>query len=269
MKEEVCLVTGGFDPLHRGHIEYFQSAKESSEYLIVGLNSDEWLLRKKDYLFMSFKERKALVENIKPVDHVIAFNDDDDSACDAIKKCLTLSKKVVFANGGDRHRDNTPEAIKYSDDANVEFLYGVGGADKINSSSWMIDNFIRDYSSNFNTTLSNSENTIIAPWGSHTSFINEQGFKVKQLNVQSGGVLSLQKHEHRSEHWVVVKGQATVEINSKISEVNSGEYVFIPLQSIHRLSNNQKEELVVIEVQCGEILEESDITRYEDNYGRG
>jgi cytidyltransferase-like protein len=269
MKEEICLVTGGFDPLHRGHIEYFKSAKKTSQYLIVGLNSDSWLCRKKKYLFMPLVERKAIVENLQFVDEVITFNDDDDSANNAISKCLEVSKKVIFANGGDRQKDNTPELIQYGDNNDVEFLYGIGGSNKINSSSWMIDTFIKDYSAAMGPEILKNDNTIIAPWGHHTSFIDSKGFKVKQLNVKPGAQLSLQKHEHRSEHWVVVQGKATVELDSDISIVSPGNHIFIPLQSVHRLTNNDDKELIVVEVQCGDILEESDITRFEDSYGRG
>ncbi|MDA9925340.1 adenylyltransferase/cytidyltransferase family protein [Gammaproteobacteria bacterium] len=268
MKEKICLVTGGFDPLHRGHIEYFKAAKKSSKYLVVGLNSDDWLIRKKKYLFMPVNERRAIIENLKFVDAVIEFDDKDNSACDAIYECLKFSKKVIFANGGDRGKENTPELKQFSENQSVEFIYEIGGKEKINSSSWMVDDFINHYASSIKTDHFISTEKIIAPWGEHSAFIDEAGFKVKQLNVNPGGKLSLQKHEHRSEHWVVVRGQATVEIDSKISLVNSGEYVFIPLHSIHRLSNEHTEELIVIEVQCGKILEESDITRYEDYYGR-
>ena len=76
--KRIVLVTGGFDPIHSGHIEYFNSAKRFGDELIVGLNSDEWLTRKKGKAFMPFKERKAIIESLKMVDKVIDFDDSDD-----------------------------------------------------------------------------------------------------------------------------------------------------------------------------------------------
>ena len=104
---QVVLVTGGFDPLHSGHIAYLNAAKEISDYLIVGINSDEWLLSKKN-IFMPLK-RKAVIENLKAVDKSIAFNDSDGTAIDAINICKDMSEKVFFANGGDRSEKNIPE----------------------------------------------------------------------------------------------------------------------------------------------------------------
>jgi D-beta-D-heptose 7-phosphate kinase/D-beta-D-heptose 1-phosphate adenosyltransferase len=84
------LVTGGFDPLHSGHIEYFKAAAALGDWLVVGLNSDKWLARKKGQPFMPFEERKAIVENLSCVNQVIDFNDDDGTACDAIQKTLLM-----------------------------------------------------------------------------------------------------------------------------------------------------------------------------------
>lgn len=268
MNKKVCLVTGGFDPLHRGHIEYFKSAKNIADYLIVGVNSDCWLQRKKTLAFMPIDERIAIIENLTVVDEVISFNDDDNSACAAISICLEKYKEIIFANGGDRGSSNTPEQEKFNDDARVDFRYGVGGENKINSSSWLIKNFTDSFIESYLPKGLSKVSTIQAPWGHHTAFIDDKGFKVKQLNVDSGGILSLQKHEHRSEHWVVVRGTATVEVDDIKKDYVEGEYVFIPFQSVHRLSNNHEMELIVIEVQCGAVLEESDITRLEDSYGR-
>ncbi len=78
----------------------------------------------------------------------------------------------------------------------------------------------------------------------------------------------MQKHRHRTEHWIVVRGQATIEVDEKKFTLEAGEYSYIPLGSKHRLSNESNEDLIIIEVQCGEILEESDIIRFDDNYGR-
>ena len=206
--------------------------------------------------------------NLANVSKVINFDDKDNSAIDAINLCLNEFDKVIFANGGDRGKDNTPELSKFNDNDRVDFQYSVGGSEKKNSSSWISSNFISDYLfSNFKIDYRNL-NLIKAPWGSHLSIIDSAGYKLKQLNVDPGGILSLQRHQHRSEHWVIVRGQATVEIDNTKQIYHPGDYVFIPLKSIHRLSNDGTNELIVIEVQCGEILEESDIERLEDSYGR-
>ena len=140
--KRIVLVTGGFDPIHSGHIEYFNSAKSFGDELIVGLNSDEWLTRKKGKAFMPFKERKAIIESLKMVDKVIDFDDSDDTANLAIYNIgSTLGKgdKLVFANGGDRTNQSTPEYKLYNNYPWIEFEFGVGGENKMNSSSWILD----------------------------------------------------------------------------------------------------------------------------------
>ena len=139
--EKVSLVTGGFDPIHSGHISYFKRAKDLSNYLVVGVNTEEWLTRKKGQYFQSWKERAEIIRHLDMVDAVISWDDEDDSACGAIAKCLEIAQTVVFANGGDRGKDNTPEIDKYDDHPNVEFAWGVGGDDKMNSSSWILHGY--------------------------------------------------------------------------------------------------------------------------------
>ena len=139
--EKVSLVTGGFDPIHSGHISYFKRAKDLSNYLVVGINTEEWLTRKKGQYFQSWKERAEIIRHLDMVDAVISWNDEDDSACGAIAKCLEIAQTVVFANGGDRGKDNTPEIDKYDDHPNVQFAWSVGGDDKMNSSSWILHGY--------------------------------------------------------------------------------------------------------------------------------
>ena len=134
----VTIVTGGFDPLHSGHIAYFKAAKELGNSLCVGVNSDEWLTRKKGKPFMPMSERMTIIKELKCIDFAIEFNDKDGSACDAIKMALDIFDKVLFCNGGDRGSVNTPEYNEYRNDKRVEFKWGVGGNDKKNSSSWIL-----------------------------------------------------------------------------------------------------------------------------------
>lgn len=136
---KIVLVTGGFDPLHRGHIEYFKAAKKLGDKLIVGVNSDSWLTRKKGRPFLTIKDRVAIIENLKMVDNCILFNDNDGTAIEAIHNIRRLFPDdiIVFANGGDRTKDNIPEMV-FND---VEFVFGVGGTEKINSSSDILKNW--------------------------------------------------------------------------------------------------------------------------------
>ena len=139
--EKVSLVTGGFDPIHSGHLRYFERAKDFSDYLIVGLNGDPWLKRKKGQYFQCWTERADIIRHLDMVDAVISWDDADDSAIGAISKCLEISDKVIFCNGGDRIKTNTPEIMGYGDDPRVEFKFGIGGEDKMNSSSWILHDY--------------------------------------------------------------------------------------------------------------------------------
>ena len=136
---KVVLVTGGFDPLHIGHIAYFKAAKKLGTKLIVGINSDDWLTRKKGRCFMPFEERVEIINELAVVDQVIGFEDEDDTACQAIFHTLcTQTGKIIFANGGDRTEQNIPEMKIYGDHPSVEFVFGVGG-DKKKSSSQILE----------------------------------------------------------------------------------------------------------------------------------
>lgn len=133
------IVSGGFDPIHEGHIAMIKDAASKSNGVILLLNSDAWLCRKKGKNFMDFKSRKVVCENIKGVIEAYGFDDSDGSACDGIK--ITREKypdsELIFANGGDRVKENIPEGAaceKY----NVKLEFGVGGSNKANSSSWIL-----------------------------------------------------------------------------------------------------------------------------------
>lgn len=135
----IVVATGGFDPVHSGHIRYLNAAKKLGDILVVGVNSNSWLQRKKGQYFMSITDRVMIIENLKMVDHCILFDDNDGTAIEAIRnvKLLYPNDKIIFANGGDRTKDNIPEMV--FDD--VEFVFGVGGFDKMNSSSVLLKNW--------------------------------------------------------------------------------------------------------------------------------
>ena len=109
---------------------------------------------------------------------------------------------------------------------------------------------------------------IFRPWGNYESVIDDIKWKVKMITVKPNEQLSLQKHKHRSEHWVVVKGQALVQVDNKKMILEENQSAYIPRGSKHRLSNNINVPLIIIEVQTGSYLGEDDIERFEDNYGR-
>lgn len=134
------IVSGGFDPIHEGHIEMIKSSAQASDGVIALVNSDEWLKRKKGKNFQTIFTRKTILENIKGVVDVLEFNDDDNSASDGLKKAREKypHDHLVFANGGDRGKDNIPET-ETCQNLNIDLVFGVGGTNKANSSSWMLN----------------------------------------------------------------------------------------------------------------------------------
>src|SRR6056300_528001 len=253
--KQIVLVTGGFDPLHSGHIEYFKAAKELGDELHVGLNSDEWLINKKGKPFMPFKERLTVIENLSVVDRVISFDDSDGSACGAIYKTIATHGdiKVIFANGGERTNTTTPEYKTYGDISNVEFVFGVGGEDKKNSSSWILKEW--------------SQPTTERAWGRYTVLDKGDGWQVKQLAFDAGKALSDQRHFNRSEHWHVVEGEIKMELEEyndwvKVTKIlRSGDSIDIPIRSWHKATNIGDKPAKVIEVWLGNELSEDDIER--------
>ena len=254
---KVVLVTGGFDPLHSGHIAYFKAARELGDHLVVGVNSDEWLTRKKGRPFMPFEERAAIIKELGCVDEVIGFSDDDDSACNAIGQVLATkgsSWNVVFANGGDRINTNTPEYAVYGEHPAVEFKFKVGGSNKANSSSWILDEW--------KTQKTERD------WGYWRVLDHkpEKGYKVKELVIYPGKSLSDQRHFKRSEDWTILEGvvDMTTEWNSnKHSVTLTPESVTykIGTQVWHKPSNPGTENAHILEVQWGSECVEEDIER--------
>ena len=137
-KEIVVAVSGGFDPIHIGHVRMFQEAKKLGDALVVILNNDHWLKAKKGYVFMPQKERKEIIEAITGVDRVVLTrhpeNPKDMSVCADLRRL----KPDIFANGGDRHQTNVPE-VPTCASIGCKMVFNVGRSGKVQSSSWLLD----------------------------------------------------------------------------------------------------------------------------------
>lgn len=259
---KLVLVTGGFDPLHSGHIEYFKAAKELGDELLVGINSDAWLTRKKGRPFMPSTERIQIVKNLSMVNHTVLFDDSDNTAIEAINNARLLFPEahIIFANGGDRTSNNIPEMSH--PDKNLSFAFGVGGTDKKNSSSWILEDY----------RYPKTER----PWG-YYRVLFEVGseVKVKELTVNPGQRLSMQKHKDRAELWFVSEGEATVYTLDSSTDLdlhgkyNKFESLKILNNEWHQLCNESDKPLKVVEIQFGDNCVEDDIQRVGVSPGYG
>jgi mannose-6-phosphate isomerase-like protein (cupin superfamily) len=220
--------------------------------VVVGLNSDEWLTRKKGRPFMLWCERMVVLDNLHMVGEVIEFDDSDGTACDAIRKVQEKypNDEIIFANGGDRTKDNIPE-MAFED---VEFVFGVGGEDKKNSSSWILEEW-------------NKPRTQRA-WGNYR-VLHEVGpnTKLKELTVNSKTCLSMQRHDQRAEFWFVAEGEAAVYTldsssdHDLVGHYGVHEYIWISQNQWHMLCNETDQPLKLIEIQYGANCVEEDIER--------
>ncbi len=141
---EIVIVSGGFDPIHSGHIKLIKEASKHGEVVVL-LNSDLWLQKKKGKEFLPFKERNIIMNELKNVIDVIEFDDGDTTCIEGLKKVKNkYSNSIIkFANGGDRNDNTTPESI-FCNENKIELLWGVGGNDKSNSSSWILKKWKED-----------------------------------------------------------------------------------------------------------------------------
>ena len=142
MKRKKIMVSGGFDPVHVGHIRMIQEAAQWGDVIVV-INSDEWLTRKKGYVFMPFRERYEIMSSIQGVTEVSGVDDSDGTVCRAIG----YYEPDAFANGGDRKKDNTPE-MELCDSLGIQMLWGIGGQDKPQSSSWLVNKAMEQLNGN-------------------------------------------------------------------------------------------------------------------------
>ena len=249
---KIVVVSGGFDPIHSGHIAYLEEAKKLGDKLIVALNSDDWLIKKKGKFFMPFAEREIILKNLKPVDDVISFEDDELGSCkDALNKTKLKypDEEILFCNGGDRNKENIPE-MEVSD---VTFHFEVGGEDKKNSSSWILKNFEHS-----------SENRV---WGKFYNLFIDKNLKLKELIVDPKKGMSFQRHFHRNEIWFVSKGKCLINFskvdaeNFQSIELNKEQVFHVEKEAWHQITNPFNEPCHIIEIQYGEKTDEDDIER--------
>ena len=250
---KISVVSGGFDPIHSGHISYINSAKKFGDYLIIALNSDEWLRQKKGKEFMPFEERKSILENIKNVDEVLNFEDDDLGSCIKALEKIKLKfpdDEIIFCNGGDRGKENIPEMSVNG----ITFEFSVGGDDKKNSSSWILKNWKYD-----------KERRV---WGEFFNLFEDDQVKVKELIIEPKKGMSLQKHHKRSEIWLVSHGKCLVNYSKvspdEIKEIALDKHnsLHVELGDWHQITNPFNEICKIIEIQYGKETIEEDIERH-------
>lgn len=255
--EKWVAVSGGFDPLHIGHTRLFKAAKALGDRLVVIVNNDNWLRAKKGFVFMPENERVEMIGHFPYVDQVVLTdhqpNDTDMSVCRALENI----RPAVFANGGDRGSENTPEST-LCEKLNIEPVYGIGEGGKVQSSSWMING------------AAEAIKTCERPWGSFKNHHSMPGVHLKTLHVEAGAKLSLQRHKNRSETWVLVSGDAQAVFGDSVEDLSTielkiNEPYYVPAGKIHRLSSNHGG--VLVEISYGQ-FDEEDIERFEDEYGR-
>tara|TARA_A100001015_G_scaffold308582_1_gene406453 strand:- start:6548 stop:7306 length:759 start_codon:yes stop_codon:yes gene_type:complete len=247
------IVSGGFDPLHIGHLRMFQEARKLGDYLIVIVNSDDFLLKKKGFIFMPSQERKEIIEGLSCVDEVVDAIDKDHTVSQTIASICKDNHTYLFANGGDRAKpDSIPES-DICDKNNVQLIFNIGG-EKIQSSSDLLKPFI---------------NTVEQkPWGYYEVYSEEKNYLVKKMVLSEGKLISLQSHNHRNEIWTIAQGEGKFTISDKEIIGEKGSTFKIDKKEIHRIENIGKGNLVVIETQIGDQISEEDIIRWQDEYGR-
>lgn len=133
--EKIVCVSGGFDPIHIGHVRMILDAAKFGKVIVIA-NSDEWLMRKKGYVFMPYEERQEILYAIKGVVDVVEAKDADDTVCESLRHI----NPHIFANGGDRGDRNTPE-MDVCTELDIQMIWGMGGNDKPQSSSWLVEKF--------------------------------------------------------------------------------------------------------------------------------
>ncbi|MBL8158394.1 adenylyltransferase/cytidyltransferase family protein [bacterium] len=256
VSEKWVAVSGGFDPIHIGHVRMMQAARKLGDRLLVILNNDHWLRDKKGFAFMPQKEKVELLKSFPFVDKVVLTDHKPGDQDRSVSRTLRKVKPHIFANGGDRGKGNTPE-MDVCKDLGITMRFNVGKGGKVQSSSWMINASSREVRRS------------VRPWGEFYGWDSGQGWYLKTLYVNPNSRLSLQYHHHRSERWVLVQGDATAVTiekgKEKKTKLKVGETFIVPKRMPHRLTSKNGGTLV--EVAVGN-FDENDIVRLQDDHGR-
>tara|TARA_B100000941_G_scaffold256177_1_gene205334 strand:+ start:74 stop:859 length:786 start_codon:yes stop_codon:yes gene_type:complete len=256
-KYDYALLSGGFDPVHIGHLAMIKDAAQIADKVVILLNSDEWLTRKKGKPFMNEKQRAQILEEFESISQVIIQkNDHDDSSNQAIRDFYgTKSEKsICYCNGGDRSKENKIREAKTCKDLNIDLIFGVGGIHKIESSSNLIKNHLAEIEER--------------PWGNFHIIAKGQGYQIKEINIRPRKKQSLQRHKNRSENWQIIRGKGMVYLEDTKFQLEKDDNIYIPKGDIHRLENIGEEILTLVEIQIGNDISEDDIERLEDDFGR-
>lgn len=184
--KKTIVISGGFDPIHPGHIAMIESAAEYGEVHIV-VNSDDWLVRKKGFFFQPWTDRKKILEVYTP--HIHTVDDSDGTVCEALRRI----KPDYFGNGGDRTGKNTPE-LDVCKELGIEPVFELGGG-KYSSSSAI-----------------NGRQRVTTRWGTYDVLLDMPELKVKILTIAPGKKLSLQRHEKRSEFFFMPNGEVRMNL---------------------------------------------------------
>ncbi len=185
-QKKSIAISGGFDPIHPGHIAMIESAAEYGEVHII-VNSDDWLVRKKGFFFQPFSDRKKILEAYTP--HVHHVDDTDGTVCEALRRI----KPDYFGNGGDRTNKNTPE-LDVCEELGITPVFELGGG-KYSSSSAI-----------------NGRQRVPTRWGMYDVLLDMPQLKVKLLTIEAGKKLSLQRHEKRSEFFFMPNGEVRMNL---------------------------------------------------------
>tara|TARA_B100002019_G_scaffold241579_1_gene217626 strand:+ start:287 stop:1066 length:780 start_codon:yes stop_codon:yes gene_type:complete len=255
-KYDFALVSGGFDPVHVGHLRMFKDAKKMADEVILLLNNDEWLIKKKGKPFMNQNQRKEILEEFESISKVIIQKSSDPSSNKAIEEFVSdnPNKNICYCNGGDRSNIKKIREEDICLKLGVDMHFGVGGEKKIESSSNLTKNYLGEIEKR--------------PWGNYHIIARNLGYQIKEIKVSVNSKLSLQKHNYRAEFWQIIKGKCKVTVGDKQQELNDNDYIYIPKNTFHRIENIGGDELIFVEIQLGHDIKEDDIIRIEDDYGR-
>jgi cytidyltransferase-like protein len=261
MKKEYIIISGGFDPIHSGHIDLISNASKIANVIAI-LNNDNFLINKKGYIFMNVDERMRIISSITGVDEVFLSIDNDHTVNKSIEY-LSKNKNIkYFGNGGDRNFIQDIPESNICKKNHIELLFNIGGEKSQSSSS--LANSLYDQ-----MLLKEKSSTIIKkPWGFYKTLISDSEYLLKKIYINPNEEISEQSHNYRDEHWVVVSGEVLVQMGKDEIKKKTNEHIFIPKKLKHKITNEADQPAIIVEVQTGVILSETDIIRYKDKYNR-